>query len=91
MKIVREGYPDHTALDPKSKYYDARADPARPRWYMVDVQYVRKFDRVVTLAEMKKRVELKTMRILQRGNRLSITPVSKKEWDIILGMESAQA
>jgi predicted RNA-binding protein with PUA-like domain len=88
MEIVREGYPDHTAFDPKAKYYDPKSDPAKPRWFMVDVRYQRKLKRTITLQELKEQKSLKHMKLLQKGNRLSIMPVSKKEWDTILKLEN---
>ena len=91
MKVVKEGYPDHTAFDPKQKYYDPKSDPENPRWYMVDVQFQRKFKRTVSLAELKSYKKLANMKLVQRGNRLSIMPVSKTEWDFILKLESKPA
>ncbi len=87
MKIVREGYPDHTAFDPDEKYFDARSDPDNPRWYMVDVKHVRKLKRVITLTELKSHPQLSGLVLVRRGNRLSIMPVSKKQWDFILSLE----
>jgi len=88
VKVVREGYPDHTAFDSASKYFDADSDPAEPRWYMVDVQLVRRFAQPVTLEALRRHAagKLKDMLILRRGNRLSITPVSATEWKFINGM-----
>ena len=86
-KIVREAYPDTTAFDPEAKYYDPKSDPDNPRWVMVDVQFVRKFDRIISLPELKQQDALAEMRLLQKGNRLSIMPVSKREWDYILKLE----
>lgn len=90
MTIARGGYPDHTAFDPKEKYYDPKSSPDAPRWYMVDVTLERKLDRVITLQELKQHRQLKNMRLLQRGNRLSIMPVTRREWDYILKLENAQ-
>jgi predicted RNA-binding protein with PUA-like domain len=87
MKIVREGYPDHTAFDPDQKYFDAKSDPGNPRWYMVDVKHVRKLKRVITLAELKSHPQLSELPLVRRGNRLSIMPVTKKQWDHILSLE----
>lgn len=84
MEIVREGYPDHTAFDPEDPHYDPKSDPDKPRWYMVDVRFVERFSRYVPLSELKKQRDLSAMKILQKGNRLSITPVSKKEWNRIV-------
>ena len=87
MEVVREGYPDHTAFDPASKYHDPSSDPDNPRWYMVDVRYVRKTQRVIPLAELKSYSKLKDLPLVKRGNRLSIMPVTKRQWDFILGLE----
>lgn len=87
MEIVREGYPDFTAFDPQSPYADPASSPDNPRWYMVDVQFVRKLKRTVTLAELKCRHELADMPLLQRGNRLSVMPVTHEQWRFILGLE----
>lgn len=90
-EIVREGYPDFTAFDPAHEHYDPKSDPARPQWYMVDVRHVRSFAHVIGLAELKTHAALHSMRLLQRGNRLSIMPVSGDEWSYILKIESAFA
>jgi len=87
MKIAREGYPDHTAFDPEARYYDPKSDPDNPRWYMVDVQYVRKLKRNIPLSELKQYRELEDMPLVRKGNRLSIMPVTKQQWDFILGQE----
>jgi predicted RNA-binding protein with PUA-like domain len=91
MEVVKEGYVDHTAFDPTQKYYDPKSDPAKPRWYMVDVRYKRKLKRIITLAEIKADKKLQNMKLVQRGNRLSIMPVSKAEWGHILKMENKLA
>ncbi len=84
MEVVREGYPDFTAFDPQSKYFDEKSDPQKPRWFMVDIKLVRKFKRLLSLDELKLHPELEGMKLLQRGNRLSITPVSEEHWEFIL-------
>jgi len=88
VKVVREGYPDHTAFDSRSKYFDADSDPDDPRWYMVDVQLVRRFAQPVTLATLRRHAagKLKDMAILRKGNRLSITPVTAAQWKFILSL-----
>ncbi len=91
MEIVREGYPDHTAFDPESKYYDPKSDPDNPRWYMVDVRFVRKLRRVIPLAELKQYPQLADMPLVKKGNRLSIMPVTPEQWDFILSLEDAPA
>ena len=87
MKINCAGYPDLTAFDPDEKYYDPKSDPDNPRWYMVDVRYVRKLKRVISLTELKERSELSDLPLVRRGNRLSVMPVSKQQWDYILTLE----
>ncbi len=87
MEIVREGYPDHTAFDPESKYYDPKSDPDNPRWFMVDVRFVRKLRRVIPLAELKQYPQLADMPLVKKGNRLSIMPVTPEQWDFILSLE----
>ena len=86
IEIVREGYPDHTAFLANEKYFDAKSDPDNPRWVMVDVRYKRKFKTPVTLKALKGERALIQMRLVQRGNRLSILPVAAKEWKHILKM-----
>ena len=85
VKVVRDGSPDHTAFDAGSKYFDADSDPSSPRWFMVDVQLVRRFAQPVTLERLRRHTEgkLKDMLVLRRGNRLSITPVTEQEWKFI--------
>ena len=85
-KIVKEGYPDHTQFDPDNKHFFPSADPANPSWYMVDIKLEKKFKNPVTLAAIKENPKLQDMRLVQRGNRLSVMPVNKKEWDEILKM-----
>ena len=89
-KVVREAYPDSTAFDKKNDHYDADSDPDKPRWYQVDVQLVRKFDRVISLEELRTHAsgKLKEMVVLKRGNRLSITPVTKAEWTFVESLAS---
>lgn len=84
VKIIKKAYPDHTAFNPSEKYYDPKSDPDNPRWVMVDVQLYKEFRQLISLEELKQEPLLKDMLILRKGNRLSITPVSKKEWEIIL-------
>ncbi|MFO8154887.1 MAG: EVE domain-containing protein [Pseudomonadota bacterium] len=91
MEIVSEPYPDHTAFDPEAKYHDPKSDPDNPRWYMVDVRYIRHFDRYIPLDELKQRPELAEMKLVQKGNRLSIMPVTEDEWRTILAMEKEGA
>jgi predicted RNA-binding protein with PUA-like domain len=86
-EVVKEGYPDHTAFNPESKYYDPKSDPDQPRWYMVDVKFKRKLKRTISLEELKEQPELAEMALVRRGNRLSVMPVGVEEWEVILGLE----
>ena len=87
MTIASDAYPDHTQFDPKSRYYDAKSDKENPRWLLVDVKYKRKLKREITLQELKENKKLKDFRLNQKGNRLSVIPVKKSEWDLILDLE----
>ena len=83
-RVASTAYPDATQFDPASRYFDPRATPESPRWLHVDVQFVRK-TRLVGLPELRSQPELENMRVLARGNRLSITPVEPAEWRFIVG------
>ena len=89
MRVHRNAYADHTAFDPGDKHFDPKSDADNPRWMMVDVKYVRKLKRTISLAELKGYTErqLKGFSLLRKGNRLSIMPVNKRQWDFILGLE----
>jgi predicted RNA-binding protein with PUA-like domain len=82
-EVSRKAYPDRTQFDPVHKYHDPKATPENPRWFNVDVRFVKK-TRFLPLAELRRHPELATLRILQKGNRLSITPVDPREWAFIL-------
>jgi predicted RNA-binding protein with PUA-like domain len=88
-EVATAAYPDPTQFDPKSDYFDSASSHDAPRWMLVDVKFKRKLKRVITLAELKGRKELKEMVLLRPGNRLSVSPVAKVEWDFILGLERA--
>lgn len=83
-QVSSTAYPDATQFDKKSKYFDAKATPETPRWFNVDVQLVRKIA-LISIEELKRHPELEHMRTLQRGNRLSITPLDPAEWRFITG------
>ena len=87
-EVVREGYPDPTALDPKDPHHDPKSKPESPSWYMVDVRAVESLKRPLTLTELRSVKGLEKMVLLQKGSRLSVQPVSPSEWEIIykLGM-----
>jgi len=86
-RIAREGYPDFTAFDPDDKHFDPKSNPDKPTWIMVDVQFVRRLSRTISLKELKLKTELTELALLRRGNRLSIMPVSEQQWQFILGLE----
>ena len=83
-EVAKLAYPDQTQFDAKSKYFDPKATPEIPRWFNVDVRVTKK-TRLVGLAELRAHPELDKLRILQRGNRLSITPLDPAEWNFICG------
>ena len=85
--VTRLAYPDASQFDVHSPYYDAKSSPGKPRWLNVDVGQPRK-TRLLSLAEMRRRPELASMRVLQAGNRLSITPVTDAEWQAVLQLLS---
>jgi predicted RNA-binding protein with PUA-like domain len=87
-EVVSAPYPDHTAFDPKSDYFDAKSDPEDPRWLMVDFRLVRRTRRLISLDEIKQHADrLDGLPLIRRGNRLSVMPVSKEHWDFILSLE----
>ena len=86
-KVASEPYPDPVQFDKKSRYFDVKSDEENPRWILVDVEFVRKFSRPITLAEIKAEKSLQDMILARKGNRLSIMPVEKKHWNKILSLE----
>ena len=89
-EVVREHYPDHTQFDPSSKYFDPKATPDKPRWFMPDVRFVRKFDEVVPLKVIRNTPGLQDMQLVKWG-RLSVTGVGEKEWEIICDLAGVTA
>ena len=89
VKITREAYADSTALDRASAHFDPRSTREEPIWYVVDVRLERKLARVLTLEKLKQHAgsSLSSMRLLKRGNRLSVMPVTAREWKFILALE----
>jgi len=83
-RVVRAAYPDATAFDPRSEYFDPKSTPERPRWFNVDVAFVRTFADVVPLTMLREIPALAEMPLLQRGQRLSVQPVRTNEWRTIL-------
>ncbi len=86
VEIVREAYPDSTAFDPRSEYYDPKSTPARPRWVRVDVRFEQRLPRPVTLAEIKADAALADLPLVKRGNRLSVMPVTAAQWKRVLAL-----
>ena len=84
-EVVREGYPDPGAFDPSNEYHDPKSSPDAPTWFMVDIRAVEKLPRPVTLPEIKADPALAQMALVQQG-RLSVTPVTAKEWEHVLAM-----
>lgn len=82
-EVVKEGYPDDTAWDKKSDYYDPKSIPENPRWYRVDIQLKEIFPKIVTLTEIKEDPKLQEMKVVQKGQRLSIQPVTRKDFEHI--------
>ena len=89
-KVVKEAYPDFTAFDENEDHYDPKSDPQNPRWFMVDIKLIKKFDNPVSLAEIKENPKLQEMRLVQRGNRLSVMPIKKSELNEIIKMSGTK-
>ncbi len=89
-KVVREAYPDHTAQDPASKYYDPKASPEKPIWYMPDIGFVSKLTREISLHELQGHADdpaFENFPLVRKGNRLSVLALTKSQRDLILGLE----
>lgn len=92
-EVVREAYADHTQFDPADHHYDPKSDPDQPRWLMFDLKAKKKLRRLVPLQELKENPRLSEMLVIQRGQRLSIQPVTEAEWREVLrlgGLEGAK-
>jgi predicted RNA-binding protein with PUA-like domain len=88
-KIVRTSYPDASAFNKKSHYYDADSDKATPTWFMVDIGFVKNFKGTVSLETLKSTKGLEKMMVTQKGSRLSVQPVTKDEFEIVLRLAKA--
>ncbi len=88
-EVIREGYVDHTAFDPDDKHFDPKSSPDKPRWYMVDIRFQRKLDRTISLKELKALSDgkLRGFPLVQRGNRLSVMPITEAQWQLVLALE----
>lgn len=90
-EVASAPYPDHTAFEPNSKYFDPKSSPDEPRWMMVDMKFVRRLSRMISLEEIKQHADqLEGFPLIRRGNRLSIMPVDKDHWDFLLSLEHAE-
>jgi len=86
-EVASAAHPDPTQFDARSDYHDPAARRDEPRWLLVDVRFKRKLKRTITLEELKGRDELAEFALVRRGNRLSVMPVTRAQWDFILGLE----
>ncbi len=86
-EVASEAHPDPTQFDQRSDYYDPASKPEEPRWLLVDVRFKRKLKRTITLGELKGREELGEFALVRRGNRLSVMPVTRAQWNFILDLE----
>ncbi|MDN4503043.1 EVE domain-containing protein [Alteromonadaceae bacterium BrNp21-10] len=82
-EVVKESYPDHSQFNPESKYFDPKASPDKPRWMMVDIQFKQKFDRILSLKDIKTMLEITEIGLVKKGHRLSIMPVPDNEWQLL--------
>tara|TARA_B100000676_G_scaffold307353_1_gene365625 strand:+ start:1947 stop:2405 length:459 start_codon:yes stop_codon:yes gene_type:complete len=87
VTVAKEAYPDHTAWDQNDIHFDVKSSPDNPRWYMVDIQVKEKFTTPIHVEELKQIPELENM-VLFKNQRLSVQPVTKEEWDIIISFKS---
>jgi len=85
-QVVREGYPDHTALDPTADHFDPRATEESPIWYMVDVQYLEPLPSPIVREDLRRHPLLRGMDVLKKGNRLSVQPVTLEQWQAVIGL-----
>ncbi len=86
-KVVKESYPDHTALDESGKYFDPKSSKDNPRWFMVDVKWIKTFKRIISLTELKAHKDLNNLILTKKGNRLSIMPLLEKDYETIISLE----
>lgn len=86
MEVVKEAYPDPSAFDSKNSHYDPKSKKENPSWYVVELKFLEKFKSVISLEALRKTKGLEKMLLLQRGQRLSVQPVSENEWKIICNL-----
>ncbi|MEE9355897.1 MAG: EVE domain-containing protein [Methylococcaceae bacterium] len=87
MEVTHESYPDVTAFDKNDKHYDPKSDIDNPRWFLINIKFIKKLQRTITLKELKEQKELNNFPLNRRGNRLSIMPVTNEQWSFILSLE----
>jgi len=86
-RVVRKGYPDHSAWDPQNEHFDPKSTPDTPIWYMVDIRFEIKFETPVPLTELRQFPALAGMQLRKKGMRLSIQPVTQSEFDFIVALD----
>jgi predicted RNA-binding protein with PUA-like domain len=84
VRVVKPGYPDQMAFDPADPHFDPKSTPEKPTWFMVDVQFVEKFSKPLSLSQLRQMPELAQMVLLQKGSRLSVQPVRPAEFEAIV-------
>jgi len=89
-EVASEAYPDPTQFDPQSDYFDPAARPEQPRWMLVDVRFIRRLERTITLAELREQPRLDGFLLLRRGSRLSVLPVTPAQWRDVLELEHSR-
>lgn len=89
-RICQEAIPDSTAWDPSSAYYDRRSSPEKPIWMMVEVEFVEKFPKLISLKDLRKIPELNSFKLLEKGSRLSVMPVEPQHFEIIRKLSEAE-
>lgn len=89
-RVSKEAYPDHTQFDETSKYFDAKSSEDKPRWEMVNVEYVETFDEILGLPQLKADPKIEDMRVVQKGSRLSVQPVDEKHFRYLLKQAGAK-
>lgn len=89
-EVIKPGYPDHTAFDPKEKHFDKKSDPDNPTWFMVDISLIQKLDKPVTREDLKSDEFTSGMAVMQKGSRLSITPVTAEQWKAVHRLAGAK-
>jgi len=86
-EVVRAAYADPSQFDPRSPYYDAKSSPQQPRWVAVDLRFVHKLPRLITLDKIKSSAKMAELAVVQKGNRLSVMPVTIQQWRDLLALQ----